>query len=517
MRKTCVTLMHRTVFEVPFSRKMGESSSYLSAGIVEVISYLITMKLLASIFLTGVFCSSCGQTPYPSGNQHMAPRLLPPPPLRSWQSTMEANLRNLQWDDSDGLANTVYDIASAWAAAGFMKQANQLLALSWNYGLKDPNYFEHINDGFSVMWNLSGERPERTPFKEKSVDEVVQDNWDDLLGLYPGTTHPYSDSIISKPWTDFTGRALSEKAFLLSYDLRNTYHRAGRQEQKEAVLAYTRYFATEKPVGYDLIHSSTIAAIEAANLDEDDRVKDFILLSGRGYLQSPGSLMLASLMKDTATARYLLKGILAPLWGMSDSTCEADLEKVKAILSERMRNGPSLVFGQLTLKQLLQRISDSAIQQRDIDFENTVVKSRWLGYTPAKQSIIKATQQRLGISLPEDYKAFLLTTNGFRPTGSTDVSFLPVEKIGWLRDLDGQLVEIAGQPMDKDDSARSAGFQRSILIGGLNEEQQFLLVPPGGADKKWQYWFFASWLPGQRAYPSFRFYLEYELQFMMDH
>ena len=470
----------------------------------------MTMKFLATTFLTVILIRACAQTPYPVDNPQMDPKRLPQLPLRTWQSTMDAHLRNLQSDDSDGVANTVYDIASTWAAAGFMKQANQLLTLSWNFG------FKAINDGFSVMWSLSGEKPERIPVRENSVDEIVQDNWDDLLSLFPLGTPVYPDSIRSRSWEDLSGLALSEKATLLSYDLRNPNHRSGRQTQKEAVLAFKQYFATEKSAGYDLSHISTIAAIDAANSGENDLAKDFILLCGRGYLQYPVSVMLGGLMKDTATARYLLRGILASLWGITDSSCTADLQKVGAVLSERMRNGPSLVFGQLTLKQLLQRMSDSAIQQKDLDYEKTVVKSRWLGYAPAKKSTIEATEHRLGINLPEDYKAFLLTSNGFRPTGGTDVSFLPVENIGWLHDLDNQLVEIVGQPMDKNDSARAAGFRRSILIGGLNEEQQFLLVPPGGIDKKWQYCFFASWLPGQRAYPSLRFYLEYELQFMMD-
>jgi hypothetical protein len=476
----------------------------------------MTMKFLATTFLTVILIRACAQTPYPGGNQQMDPKRLPQPPLHVWQSTMDSYLRNLQSDDSDGVASTVYDIASTWVAAGFMKQANQLLTLSWNFGFKDPNYFEHFNDGFSVMWGLSGEKPERIPFREKSVDEIVQDNWDDLLSLFPVGAPVYPDSIRSKSWEELSGLALSEKATLLSFDLRNPNHRSGRQTQKEAVLAFKRYFATEESGGYNFSRTSTIAAIDAASSGEEDLAKDFILLCGRSYLRYPDGLILASLMKDTTTARYLLRGILAPLWGITDSSCTADLQKVGAVLSERMRNGPSLVFGQLTLKQLLQRMSDSAIQQKDINYEKTVIKSRWLGYAPAKKSTIEATEHRLGINLPEDYKAFLLASNGFRPTGSTDVSFLPVENIGWLHDLDSQLAEIVGQPMDKNDSTRAAGFRRSILIGGLSEEQQFLLVPPGGIDKKWQYWFFASWLPGQQAYPSLRFYLEYELQFMMD-
>jgi hypothetical protein len=50
------------------------------------------------------------------------------------------------------------------------------------------------------------------------------------------------------------------------------------------------------------------------------------------------------------------------------------------------------------------------------------------------------------------------------------------------------------------------------MIGGYNEEQQLLLVPPGGNDKDWQCWFFANWMPGVQPYPNLRFYFEYELQ-----
>jgi hypothetical protein len=107
-------------------------------------------------------------------------------------------------------------------------------------------------------------------------------------------------------------------------------------------------------------------------------------------------------------------------------------------------------------------------------------------------------------------------SNGFRATSNIGVTFLPVERVGWLRDLDSELANIVGTPADKDDSAQAARFQRSILIGGLDEEQQFLLVPPGGVDKEWKYWFFGSWVPGEEPYLSLRFYLESELQFMMD-
>jgi hypothetical protein len=366
------------------------------------------------------------------------------------------------------------------------------------------------------MWALSGKRPAHIPFRTKSIDEIVQDNWDGLLGLFPGATPAYPDSIKSRSWKELTGRALSEKATLLSLDVRSANHRAGRQAQKEAVLAFTRYFAPDSLANYGSYPYDAISAIVSAGLGEEERTKEFILRFGQDYLRQRSPLILASLMKDTATGRYLLRGILAPLWGITDSSCTADLQRVKTLLAERIRNGPSLVFGQLTLKELLQRLSDSAINQKEIDYDKVVIQSRWLGHPSAKPELIKATEQRLGISLPEDYKAFLLVSNGFRATSNIGVTFLPVERIGWLRDLDSELANILGTPADKDDSAQAARFQRSILIGGLDEEQQFLLVPPGGVDKEWKYWFWGSWVPGEEPYLSLRFYLESELQFMMD-
>jgi hypothetical protein len=444
------------------------------------------------------------------------PKDIPASAPHTWQATMESQLRRLQCDDAEGVGYTIYDIATTWAAAGFIDQANLLLTEFWDYKIRDPDDFKYANDGLRVLWALSGKQPAAVPFKLKPIDKIVQYNWDYLFNLYPGVRPVIPDSIASKSWEELSGRALEGKILLLSCDIRNPDHRASRQSQEQAVLAFSRYFATENPIGYDLYHTSTAAAIVAAGLGEVDSAKTFIVRFGQGYLQYPSNFMLAVLMQDTATAHYLLRGILAPVWGITDASCTADLKKVEALLSERVKNGPSLVFGQLPLKTLLQRLSDSAINKKDIDFDDTVRQSKWLGYAPATAARIRAAEKRLGIKLPEDYKAFLLVTNGFRATGNTDINFLPVERIGWLRDLDSEAVAIVGNAVDENDSAHAAGYTRSIIIGGLKEEQQFLLVPPGGKDKEWQYWFSAFWLPGEKAYPSLRFYLEYELQFMMD-
>lgn len=467
------------------------------------------MKILMTITLTlsSLICSS--QTVSPKT------RKMALPPLRTWQAILEEQLNDIQSGDTNDVASTVYDIATTWAAAGFIDQANQLLSRFWGYKTKDPDDFTHTNDGFSVLWALSGKKPGYIPFDQNAVNDIVQANWDDLFNIFPGIASAYPPPAGS--WKGLSGPPLLAKALSLCSDVDKPDHRATRQSQEEAVQAFTRYFEEDTLAGYDLYRTGTAAAIVAATLGHDALTKKIILRGGIGYLRYPESFMLVGLMKDTATARWLLQGILAPVWGITDSSCTADLQKIEAKLDQRVKKGPSLVFGQLSLTALLQRLSDSAISQKDLDYDKIVYTSRWLGHPPAAASRIRAAEKRLGVALPDDYKSFLLLTNGFRCPDNVGVTFLPIDSIGWLRDLNGELAALWGKPMDEKEVDRAAAFRRSILIGGLHEEQQFLLIPPGGKDKEWQYWYFACWSPGETPYPSLRFFLESQLQLMMNH
>jgi hypothetical protein len=224
--------------------------------------------------------------------------------------------------------------------------------------------------------------------------------------------------------------------------------------------------------------------------------------------------MLGKLMGDSSTARLLLSGILASVWGLDKASCDADLKRVKGILERRVKKGPTLVYGQLSLKELLQNISGQVIKAGELTFDEDVKQSHWLGYAAATPKAIGEAEKRLGIQLPADYRELLLLTNGFRASDYVAVSFLPVEKIGWLRDMDKDLAEIWGQPLGdkKEDTVLAEGFQRSLLIGGYHEESEFLLVPPGKNNKEWQYWYFSGEL--RESYPTLRYYLESTLWLM---
>jgi cell wall assembly regulator SMI1 len=57
----------------------------------------------------------------------------------------------------------------------------------------------------------------------------------------------------------------------------------------------------------------------------------------------------------------------------------------------------------------------------------------WLGYAPASEEEIRKLEARLGLALPPSYRAFLLTSNGWRRTTSFIGSIRPVGEVTWLR------------------------------------------------------------------------------------
>jgi cell wall assembly regulator SMI1 len=163
------------------------------------------------------------------------------------------------------------------------------------------------------------------------------------------------------------------------------------------------------------------------------------------------------------------------------------------------------------MEKILRGISKSVFLLNEIDFTEEQKKSNWLGYAPATEEAIQAAEKRLNCSLPTDYKDFLRISNGFAQTSNAVHStFLPVEKIDYLLNLDDDLIEIW-----EDTGNVEVGkiLRTSILIGGLNESQHVLLIPQ---KKGWIYWQFAAWIPGERPHKNLKTYFKYVFDFFKD-
>ena len=136
------------------------------------------------------------------------------------------------------------------------------------------------------------------------------------------------------------------------------------------------------------------------------------------------------------------------------------------------------------MEYLFKQISQLAIKLGDVAFTDEQIKSQWLGNAPATAAEIKLAEDRLGVELPQDYKDFLLVTNGFSAPNDIEPSFEPVNNIDFLKTVDSDLIDIWSEVELIEIGKELA---KSIIVAGINEEQYFLLIPPDSVGEKWKY------------------------------
>jgi cell wall assembly regulator SMI1 len=161
------------------------------------------------------------------------------------------------------------------------------------------------------------------------------------------------------------------------------------------------------------------------------------------------------------------------------------------------------------MKEQLKEISKTSIILANFEFPETLVLQKWLGYEPAADDQIADAENRLALSLPEDYKEFLKLCNGFHAPNNLEPTFLSIEKIDYLERLDPELSKIWTETGNIEIGEE---LRRSIMIAGLCEEQYFLLLPPKD-NLGWRYWKFASWIPGEQEYDDLSSYWSDVLEF----
>ncbi|MGS2765141.1 SMI1/KNR4 family protein [Sinomicrobium sp. M5D2P9] len=163
------------------------------------------------------------------------------------------------------------------------------------------------------------------------------------------------------------------------------------------------------------------------------------------------------------------------------------------------------------MKNLLKQISEKAIELADFEFTPEQITNKWLGNEPALETEIKLAEERLGIKFPADFKQFLTLTNGFSAPNNIEPTFECIDKIDYLKNMDSHIIKAYSI-----DGIEYVGKQleNSILIGGINEEQYFLLIPPNSTSNQWKYWKFANWHPGEEEHEGLESYFKEVLGFM---
>jgi hypothetical protein len=156
------------------------------------------------------------------------------------------------------------------------------------------------------------------------------------------------------------------------------------------------------------------------------------------------------------------------------------------------------------MKNLLIDISEKAIKSEDFNFTSEQIENNWLGNIPASEKQISDAENKLGVKFPEDYKEFLKITNGFSAPNDVEPSFENIENIDYLKNVDEFTIEAYGL----------VELENAIIVGGISEEQYFLLLPPEAENEKWKYWKFANWMAGEQPFENLKEYFEDVLKFV---
>ena len=140
----------------------------------------------------------------------------------------------------------------------------------------------------------------------------------------------------------------------------------------------------------------------------------------------------------------------------------------------------------------------------------------WLGFAPASASDIAAAERRLGLALPPSYRAFLLTSNGWRRTTPFIDRIRPIQEVNWFSAENEQWVEAYsdndvtmtdaeyyGYSDDGAPGYRAEHMSSLVQISDVDDGVYLLNPEVVTPDQEWEAWFFANWAPGAMRFPSF--------------
>ena len=387
----------------------------------------------------------------------------------------------------------VTDAALYLAAGGYLADANQVLTALWNYKLPHTRNTWLPDIAFTVLWHAAGKHPDFIPFELQEIDAIEKN----MRGRIAMDRWGYK--MPDKPWTELTGQDLLRKAYLTAALVKQEADVFPSAETELEALAMLTKMMQE---GYYDEEGLALGAELAARNGQPDLAIRFAKRCVGKSLMRNRPPELCSIAASRHVAPLLLQKIVAPELELTDKVVQEYVAELLKVLESRLTQEQSLVYGHLSWKDLLQKLSD-------------VRQSGWLGYQGATEEEIRQVEEKLGITLPQDYRAFLAVTNGFMSTSLTDPALLPVAEIDYLQNvLDSFFFDIISDSHIEleDDETFRENLSNAILISKFPDDQLVWLMPENNQKDRWKAWFYANWVPGEEPYPSFRAYIEAQLE-----
>ncbi|KZT68595.1 hypothetical protein DAEQUDRAFT_323868 [Daedalea quercina L-15889] len=222
-----------------------------------------------------------------------------------------------------------------------------------------------------------------------------------------------------------------------------------------------------------------------------------------------------------------MTGVVAEVTGRTAEQADRDAEVVKqALRSIRPAVAATRDQWRASVEGFTETTWSVLVPKLDIlkwDQHDTLLKP------PASPSAIEEAEERLGATLPEDYKQFLLVSNGMEFMPSINApGFRPVEDLEWQTaeelGLDNFRVDL-GCETDPAEYERLPKMARVLVLSDDSEEQVWYVDPETTAEAirvlkaegriddvvgqpGWRAIFWVNYLPDLKWLTSFRGYIE---------
>ncbi len=141
--------------------------------------------------------------------------------------------------------------------------------------------------------------------------------------------------------------------------------------------------------------------------------------------------------------------------------------------------------------------ADSLPDEEQSDEDEAARRDRWLGFPPAPEARIEATEARLGRRLPPSYREFLKVSDGWRNAGEFVWLLAGTADVHWHDDESGLaeiLEEYAVDDADPAGGRQGDPWRRGLQLD-LESDAVYVILDPGDVaeDGEWAVYTWASW------------------------
>jgi hypothetical protein len=405
----------------------------------------------------------------------------------------------IQVGDIPDMYREVTNAALYLATGGFLEDANKILSSLWQQGIKHDRNTWFADLSFEVLWQIKGQRPDFVPFKTSPLDTI-----DRAFRNYLGGDR-YAYKMPDVEWHDLTGKNAFRQA--------QTWFSSIKYDEKTLFLLEIALEDWTVLAPHEFGSATIMAAEIAAKIGNEALALKMAQWWAEKYHDFYLNYSFPLMAQSQHIAPFLLRGVLSNALKIDKDKSKTLSNQIIDAVEKRIALGRSLVYGDLTWKKLLKKLSHLAIINAPELFSDNERKTMWLGREKALNKSILDTEKRLSIQLSEDYKAFLKVSNGLSASSNIAPPLLSIENIGWYKQMeDKELYDITKTYLDIDKIKERGTIEpyteRAILISEIPNEDLVWLIPPDNRNTGWQTWSFSASTPGEIRYQSFRHYIE---------